>query len=189
MPPQKTTPRQLEPLSEDEGNPDNGKPPLTAKICGVLNGINAPDTDVIHTTEPPATETTDFKDWFHNKDPTTNTPPELSSPAYNKINQLEPCLGETPQEPQDTRSRIHGRILIMEKYLANMTRPVQNPVQAYEYVEYIRRIKNLTLEANTDIETATPSPESSRTPCTTQNTRHPQYFGTYTHGKHPTLNP
>ena len=46
----------------------------------------------------------------------------------------------------------------MEKYLANMTRPVQNPPQAYEYVEYIRRIKNLTLEANTDIETGDPFP-------------------------------
>ena len=54
----------------------------------------------------------------------------------------------------------------MEKYLASMTQPIQHPLQAYDYVEYIRRIKNLTLEANTDtldIETSDHFLKSSKT--------------------------
>ena len=75
---------------------------------------------------------------------------ELPTPIHDKICHLEAPLREVFQERQDPIGRVLGRIRIMKQYLANMTPPIQNPPQAYEYVEYIRRIKNLTLEANTD---------------------------------------
>ena len=91
-----------------------------------------------------------FDSWFYSNTQTTRTPlSELQTPIHDRI-----CHLETLKEPQELKypsCRGIGKIHIMKQYLANMTPPIQNPPQAYEYAEYIRRIKNLTLEASTDI--------------------------------------
>ena len=55
-------------------------------------------------------------------------------------------MSHLPQLKSRLRSRIHA----MEDLLAEMTTPVQNPAQELLYTEYIRRINNMTLEANTN---------------------------------------
>ena len=54
-------------------------------------------------------------------------------------------------ELPDLLGRIYDRIDITKQCLAGMTEPIQSPFQEHTYGEYIRRIKELILEANTDI--------------------------------------
>ena len=54
-------------------------------------------------------------------------------------------------ELSDLRSRILQRIQITTQHLTEMKSPIQSPLQEHIYGEYIKRIKELTLEANTDL--------------------------------------
>ena len=54
-------------------------------------------------------------------------------------------------ELPDLRSRIHYRIIITKRCLTELTSPIQNPIQEHIHREYIKRIQELTQQANTDI--------------------------------------
>ena len=54
-------------------------------------------------------------------------------------------------ELPDLRSRINNRITTTKRCLTEITSPVQNPIQEHIHREYIKRIQELTQQANTDI--------------------------------------
>ena len=54
-------------------------------------------------------------------------------------------------ELPDLLNRIFNRVHITEQCLVAMVSPIQSPFQAYTHGEYVKRIKELALEANTDI--------------------------------------
>ena len=54
-------------------------------------------------------------------------------------------------ELSDLINRIHKRIRIIKQPLTEMTSPVQSPTHEHVYGEYIKRIQELTQEANIDI--------------------------------------
>ena len=54
-------------------------------------------------------------------------------------------------ELPDLLNRIFNRVHITEQCLVAMVSPIQSPFQAYTHGEYVKRIKELAWEANTDI--------------------------------------
>ena len=54
-------------------------------------------------------------------------------------------------ELPDLRSRINNRITTTKRCLVEITSPVKSPIQAHIHGEYIKRIQELTQQANKDI--------------------------------------
>ena len=54
-------------------------------------------------------------------------------------------------ELPDLERRIHNRIIVTKELLSEMTSPVKSTVQEHIYREYLKRIEELTAQANTDL--------------------------------------
>ena len=101
-------------------------------------------------------------------------------------------------ELPDLRSRIRNRIYIVKQRLTEMTSPIQSPLHEHIYREYIKRIKELTLEANIDLldikakyenDIEATELENFKTSLTISSARRPQTTPTCVHGKHLTPGP
>ena len=74
---------------------------------------------------------------------------QLPTTSPNK--NLDPDLDANMSKLPGLRSRLRSRIYTTKYLLTEMTTPIQSPPQELVHEGYIKRINELTLEANTDL--------------------------------------
>ena len=74
---------------------------------------------------------------------------ETDKPTHTHINRATSTSTSTPRHGQ--RSSLPCRVHTIEALLATITTPPQNPTQELEHAGCIKKILELTLEANTNL--------------------------------------